>query len=194
MQSKAATVAAYLAELPAERRTVIEAVRKAIHKGLDKDYEEGMQYGMIGYYIPHSIFPPGYHCDPKQPLPALGLAAQKNAYSLYLMTLYTGTGPAHTERTWFEAAWAKSVAAGKCKPLDAGKACVRFKKLSDIDLDLVTEIVRRVPAKAYIDRYTSVLDTRGTKPAAKPAPAKKKTAKKTAKKSSKKSTRSSAKR
>lgn len=75
MQSKATTVAAYLAELPAERRAVIEAVCNVIRKNLDKPFEEGMQYGMIGYYVPHSVYPAGYHCDPKQPLPFAGLAA-----------------------------------------------------------------------------------------------------------------------
>ncbi len=77
MQSKATTVKQYLAELPADRRAAIEAVRATILKNLDKDFAEGMQYGMIGYYVPHSVFPAGYHCDPRQPLPYAGLASQK---------------------------------------------------------------------------------------------------------------------
>jgi hypothetical protein len=85
MQSKAVTVEGYLAQLPADRRAAIEAVRQIILKNLDKDYEEGMQYGMIGYYVPHHVYPAGYHCDPRQPLLFAGLASQKNYMSLYLM-------------------------------------------------------------------------------------------------------------
>lgn len=77
MQSKAATVEQYLAELPEDRRATVQAVRSVILKNLPQGYEEGMQYGMIGYYVPHSLYAPGYHCDPKQPLPFAALASQK---------------------------------------------------------------------------------------------------------------------
>src|SRR3989337_1277487 len=120
MQSKAKTVAEYLAELPADRRAAIKAVRAVILKNLDKNYEEGMQYGMIGYCVPHRVYPAGYHCDPKQPLPFAGLASQKNYMSLYLMCNYGETD----QLAWFEQAWAN---AGK--KLNMGKCCVRFKKL-----------------------------------------------------------------
>ena len=75
MQSKAATVEQYLSGLPADRRGALEAVRRVVLANLDKDYEEGMQYGMIGYYVPHRVFPPGYHCDPKQPLQGFTMLA-----------------------------------------------------------------------------------------------------------------------
>ena len=88
MQSKATTVEQYLAELPEDRRKAVEAVRQVVLKNLDKDFEEGMQYGMIGYYVPHRVYPAGYHCDPKQPLPFAGLASQKNHMALYLMCVY----------------------------------------------------------------------------------------------------------
>jgi hypothetical protein len=143
MQSKAATVEQYLAELPDERRAAIEAVRKVILKNLDKDYEEGMQYGMIGYYVPHRVYPAGYHCDPKQPLCFAGLASQKNYMSLYVMSIY---GEAN-DRNWFEREWAK---AGK--KFNAGKCCIRFKRVEDLALDVIAEAVRRMPAKKYI-RY-----------------------------------------
>jgi hypothetical protein len=91
MQSKATTVEQYLAELPADRRAAIQAVRQVILKNLDKDYREGMGYGMIGYCVPHTVFPAGYHCDPKQPLPFAGLASQKNYMSVYLMGLYNNS-------------------------------------------------------------------------------------------------------
>src|SRR6188474_3300651 len=90
MQSKAATVEQYLDELPEDRREAIAAVRRLILENLDEDFEEGMQYGMIGYYVPHHVYPAGYHCDPRQPLPFAALASQKNYMSLYLMSVYTG--------------------------------------------------------------------------------------------------------
>jgi hypothetical protein len=139
--SKAQTVAEYLAELPAERRAAITAVRAVILKNLDKDYEEGMQYGMIGYYVPHRVFPAGYHCDPKQPLPFAGLASQKNHMAVYLMCVY-GDGK-HAE--WFRKEWAKTG-----KKLDMGKSCIRFKKLDDLPLELIGKAIARVPAKKYI--------------------------------------------
>jgi hypothetical protein len=156
MQSKATTVADYLASLPDDRRKAIETVRNVILANLDKDYEEGMQYGMIGYYVPHRIFPAGYHCDPKQGLPFAGLASQKNHMAVYLMGLYCGCaeGVGDTKLVqWFKEAWAK---AGK--KLDQGKACTRFKKLDDLALDdlaldVLGEVIRRMPAKKYIKAY-----------------------------------------
>jgi hypothetical protein len=146
MQSKAATVDEYLADLPADRRKIVQAVRELMLKNLDKQYEEGMQYGMIGYYVPHKVYPAGYHCDPTQPLPFAGLASQKNHLSLYLMCVYAGGEMSE----WFQRAWAKTG-----KKFDMGKACVRFKKLDDLALDVVAEAVRRMPAKKYIAFYES---------------------------------------
>jgi hypothetical protein len=147
MQSKAKTVEHYLAGLPADRREAIEAVRAVILGNLPKGYEEGMQYGMIGYFVPHSLYPPGYHCDPKQPLPFAGLASQKNHMSVYLMCIY---GDAELE-AWFRAAWAKTG-----KKLDMGKSCVRFKKIDDVPLKVIGQAVKRVPVKRLIDHYKSV--------------------------------------
>ena len=109
MQSKATTVEEYLAELPEDRRAAIQAVRKVILKNLDKGYEEGMQYGMIGYYVPHKVYPAGYHCDPKQPLPFASLASQKNHMAVYLMG-------SQKHQEWFRKDWAKTG-----KKLDVGK-------------------------------------------------------------------------
>ncbi len=163
MQSKATTVAKYLAELPAERRIAISAVRKVILANLDSGYEEGMQYGMIGYYVPHRVYPSGYHCDPKQPLPFAGLASQKQYMSLYLMSLYND----EDNCKWFHQAWA---AAGK--KLNMGKCCVRFKKLEDLALDVIGEAIRRVPARKHIEHCESALKThrkRASKPTSKAA-------------------------
>lgn len=151
MQSKARTVAEYLASLPGDRQRALEAVRRVILDNLDSDYEEGMSYGMIGYYVPHRVYPAGYHCDPKQGLPFAGLASQKNYMSLYLMGLYCGCveGVSDTALVqWFRDAWAKSG-----RKLDMGKACIRFRKLQDLPLDVIGEAIRRLPASVYIEQY-----------------------------------------
>jgi len=146
MQSKATTVEAYLASLPEDRSAAIQAVRQVIIANLDKDYEEGMHYGMIGYFVPHRVYPPGYHCDPTQPLPFAGLGSQKNHLAIYLMCIYGS--PA--EEMWFRAAWAKSG-----KKLDLGKSCIRFKRIEDLPLEVIGETIRRVPAAKFIADYES---------------------------------------
>lgn len=161
MQSKASTVAEYLDSLPEDRRAALQAVREVILANLDKDYQECMQYGMIGYCVPHRVYPAGYHCDPKQPLPFAGLASQKNHMSLYLMCVYGSP----QEEAWFRGAWAKSG-----RKLDMGKSCIRFKRLEDVALDVVGEAIRRTPAAAFIARYEATLNASG--PRRKPAPKK----------------------
>jgi hypothetical protein len=148
----ASTVKAYLAALPADRRATLEAVRKVILKNLDKDYEEGMQYGMIGYYIPHRVYPAGYHCDAKQPLPFASLASRKSHCSVSIMALYGFGGKGNPLAEWFAKEWAKTG-----KKLDMGAACIRFKKVEDLALDLIGKVFARVPAKKYIAVYESVL-------------------------------------
>jgi hypothetical protein len=155
MQSKATTVEQYLASLPDDRRAAISAVREVFRKNLDRGYEEGMQYGMIGWYVPHRTFPAGYHCDPKQPLPFAGLASQKGAMSIYLMGLYIGEREADgetAESKRFRAAWTKTG-----KKLDMGKACVRFKKLDDVALDVLADTLRRLPVEEYVACYEANL-------------------------------------
>jgi Domain of unknown function (DU1801) len=173
VQSKATTVKDYLAELPADRRAAIQAVRDVILKNLDAEFEEGITYGMIGYYVPHSIYPPGYHCDPRQPLPFANLASQKNHMALYLMCVYSDQG----QRKQFEADWKK---AGK--KLDMGKSCVRFKKLDDLALDVIGETIRRVSARKYIEICERTLTSRQKAPAKKAAAVRKATKRPTAKK------------
>jgi hypothetical protein len=166
MQTKPATVEAYLAVLPEDRRAAIAAVRKVILQNLDNDYEEGMQYGMIGYYVPHRVYPVGYHCDPKQPLPFACLGSQKNYMSLYLMGLYGNS----EQLKWFESAWAKTG-----KKLDMGKSCLRFKKLEDLALDVIGEAIHRMPAKKYIAACESAManyqESKRARQAKKPAKA-----------------------
>ncbi len=149
MQSSATTVDAYLKSLPDDRRETVQAVREVILKNLDAGFKEGMQYGMIGYCVPHSVYPAGYHCDPRQPLPFAGLASQKNYLSLYLMSVY-GDGP-HWD--WFHEAWAKTG-----KKLNMGKCCIRFKRVEDLALDVIADALRRTTVQSYIAHYEDVLD------------------------------------
>ena len=150
MQSKATTVEAYLKELPADRRAEVAAVRAVIRANLDPAYQETMQYGMIGYSVPHALFPAGYHTDPRQPLPFAALAAQKNNLALYLMGLYVAGSPDGDtdDSRWFRAAWA---ATGK--RLDMGKSCVRFRRVADVPLEVIGQAIARLPAAEYIRRY-----------------------------------------
>lgn len=148
MRSEARTVDDYLAQLPPDRRATIAAVRKVIRDNLGEGYEEGMQYGMVGYYVPHRLFPAGYHCDPKQPVPFASLASQKNHLSLYLFCTYCS--PAESE--WFRAEWAK---AGK--RLDMGKSCIRFKRVDDLALDVIARALRRAPLRKFLKSYQAAL-------------------------------------
>jgi len=152
--SKAKTVKEYLVDLPPDRRAAIEAVRRTILKSLDAQYEEGMLYGMIGYFVPHSVYPAGYHCDPTKPVMYAAVASQKNHMAIYLMCLCGS--PEH--EAWFRKEWAKTG-----KKLDMGKSCVRFKKIEDLALEVIGKAVARVPAKKYIAHYEAVLN----RPAAK---------------------------
>jgi hypothetical protein len=154
MKSSAKTVSEYLGSLPDDRREAISAVREVILANLPKGYEECMSYGMIGYVVPHSIYPAGYHCDPKLPLPYANLASQKNHMALYLMCVY---GDKATEQ-WFRKAWQ---AAGK--KLDMGKSCVRFKKLEDVSLEVIGQVIARVPVEKYIARIEKVMGTTSKK-------------------------------
>lgn len=155
MRSSATTVDAYLESLPDDRRESVRAVRDIIVKNLDAGFREGMQYGMIGYFVPHSVYPAGYHCDPRQPLPFAGLASQKNYLSLYLMSVY-GDGP---HWNWFHEAWAKTG-----KKLNMGKCCIRFKRAEDLALDVIADALRRTTAQSYIAHYEEVLNQVRSRP------------------------------
>ena len=144
MQSKATTVKEYLDELPEDRRKALKQVRAMIRKHLGKGFKEGMQYGMIGYFVPHSIYPAGYHCDPKQPVPFVSLASQKNHMAVYLTCIYGDK----KLRQWFEKEWKKTGL-----KLDMGKSCIRFKRMEEISLDLIGEAVGRVSVDDYLKQY-----------------------------------------
>ena len=152
MTSDAKTVDGYLAGLPAERKSALGAVREVILANLPKGYEERMQYGMISYVVPHSLYPAGYHCDPKQALTMALLGSQKNHMALYLMCAY-----GHRETLeWFQKAYRASG-----KKLDMGKACVRFRKLEDLPLDVIAQLVASAKPEEYIARYEAGRKSRG---------------------------------
>ncbi len=148
MTGKPTTVAQYLAALPKDRRDAIKAVRKVIRDNLDTGYAECVQNNAIGYVVPHSVYPPGYHCDPTQPLPYLGIASQKHHMGIYLCCVYSS----EAEQRWFREAWAKTG-----KKLDMGKSCVRFRKIEDVALDVIGKTVKRTPVKKFIAHYEAVL-------------------------------------
>jgi len=149
MQSKAITTDQYISELPEDRKEAMKELRKQISKNLPKGFQETMGYGMMGYAVPHSIYPDGYHCDPKQPLPFIGMASQKNFIAVYHMGIY-----AMPELyKWFVNEFPKH---SKLK-LDMGKSCLRFKKPDQIPFKLIGELAKKVTVKEWIDTYEKVL-------------------------------------
>jgi hypothetical protein len=145
MQSKATTVDAYIAELPEDRQKAIAELRKVIKKNLPKGFKEEMNYGMIGYVVPHSKYPAGYHCNPKMPLPFLNIASQKNFIAVYHMGLYAN--PKLLQ--WFTEAHAKA----SSKKLDMGKSCMRYKKPEDIPYKLIGELAGKITPEQWIALY-----------------------------------------
>jgi hypothetical protein len=151
MQSKATTPKAYLDSLPADRKQAMTELRNVILKNLPKGFSEVMD-GMLVYVVPHSIFPAGYHCDPKQPLPFLGVASQKDFVALYHMGIYADPNLLK----WFTIEYGKH---SKTK-LDMGKSCIRFKKLDQIPFKLIGELARKMTPQDWIDCYQKNLDQR----------------------------------
>lgn len=145
MPGKADTIDQYIADLPEERQKTMEELRKVINKNIPKGFHEEMNYGMIGYVVPHSLYPNGYHCDPKLPLPFLAMASQKNSINIYHMGIYAD--PALLK--WFTTEFPKH----STKKLDMGKSCIRFKKAEDIPFKLIGELVSKMSVKDWIAMY-----------------------------------------
>ncbi|HEY0031615.1 MAG TPA: DUF1801 domain-containing protein [Bacteroidia bacterium] len=145
MQSKASTPEEYMAELPEDRKEALNKLRKEIIKNLPKGFQECMGYGMIGYAVPHSIYPDGYHCDPKQPLPFAGFASQKNFVAFYHMGIYADP----KLLKWFTDEYPKHTDA----KLDMGKSCIRFKKPEKIPFKLFGELMSKISVKDWIAMY-----------------------------------------
>jgi len=145
MQSNALTPDEYVEQLPEDRKLAINALRKAILQNLPEGFTEVMSYGMIGYVVPHSLYPDGYHCDPSLPLPFLNIASQKNFVAVYHMMVYSD--PSLHE--WFVAEYPKYT---KTK-LDMGKSCIRFKKVDQIPYQLIGELANKVTVDEWVSRY-----------------------------------------
>ncbi|MEC3905949.1 DUF1801 domain-containing protein [Tamlana sp. 2201CG12-4] len=152
MQSKATSPQQYLDELPEDRKEPLKKLRQQILDNLPKGIEEAMNYGMLGYVIPHSVYPEGYHCDPKSPLPFMNLASQKNFIAVYSMVIYAKPGVME----WFTSEYAK-----RCKyKLDMGKSCIRFKKIEDIPYELIGELTSKVDVDEWIEIYETAIKNR----------------------------------
>jgi len=147
MQSKATSPNQYLEELPEDRKEPVSKLRQQILDNLPKGIEETMNYGMLGYVVPHSVYPDGYHCDPKSPLPFMSLASQKNFVAVYSMLLYSKKDL----MDWFTSEYAKG-----CKyKLDMGKSCIRFKRMDDIPFDLIGKLTAKISTEEWIGIYES---------------------------------------
>ncbi|MBM1105569.1 DUF1801 domain-containing protein [Aurantibacter crassamenti] len=145
MNYKANSPEAYIEQLPDERKKVISKIRESINSNIPKGFEEQMSYGMLGWLVPHSIYPDGYHCDPKLPLPFINLASQKNYIALY----HTGMYADQKLYDWFVAEYPKHCSS----KLDMGKSCIRFKKMDDIPYDLIKKLCSKMTVKDWIALY-----------------------------------------
>ena len=145
MPTKPSTIQEYLNHIQEERQVPFDKLRNTILENIPKGFEEGMNYGMPSYYVPHSIFPAGYHCDPKLPLPFVSIVNQKNFIALYHMGVYAD----ESIYNWFVEEYSK-----RCKyKLDMGKSCVRFKKMEDIPYGLIAELLEKFTPEAWIKLY-----------------------------------------
>jgi uncharacterized protein YdhG (YjbR/CyaY superfamily) len=142
----------YIDSLPEDRKKAVSEIRKAINKNLPKGFKEGIGYNMLMWSVPHSSYPVGYHCDPSKPLMLIGLSATKSGLSLHHMGLY-GSTPL---MSWFKSEWTKH----SSKKLDIGKACIRFKKVEDVPLDLIGELASKLTPQQWVEQYEKALSMR----------------------------------
>lgn len=149
MTSKATSPEEYIAELPEERISAMKMLRETIKKNIPEGFEEMMNYGMIGYVVPHSIYPDGYHCTPELPLPFMNIASQKNFIALYHSGIYANEDLLN----WFVEEYPKHV---KTK-LDMGKSCIRFKKPDQIPFKLIAELSQKMTVKDWVEIYEKVI-------------------------------------
>lgn len=149
MKYEASSPEEFISKIPEERKPVLQKLRDVILANLPAGFEETMSYGMIGYVVPHSIYPDGYHCTPELPLPFMNIASQKNFVALYHMGIYAN----EDILKWFQTEFPKH-----CKrKLDMGKSCIRFKYLDDIPYELIGELTRKITVQDWIDTYESAI-------------------------------------
>lgn len=145
MKSEAKTPDEYLAELPEDRKFAIQKLREVALKNLPSGFKEVISYGMLGYVVPHEIYPKGYHCTPKLPLPFFNVASQKNSINIYHMAIYADANLYN----WFVEEYPKHSAA----KLDTGKGCIRFKKIEAIPFELIGELLSKITPQKWIEMY-----------------------------------------
>ncbi|TAH08398.1 MAG: DUF1801 domain-containing protein [Sphingobacteriia bacterium] len=145
MKRIANSVTAYLEDLNVDERAVMEQLRAAILNNLPDGFREELSYGMIGYIVPHELYPAGYHCNPKLPLPFLAIAAQKNFIAVYHMGIYAD----ESLYSWFASEYAKLLTS----KLDIGKSCIRFKKNASIPFELIGCLVKKISVQQWINLY-----------------------------------------
>jgi hypothetical protein len=145
MQSKAQSPEEYISQVDEKYREAMSNLRKTILENIPAGFNEQMSYGMIGYVVPFSLYPKGYHCDPKLPLPFLNIAAQKNFIALYHMGMYANS----TLYQWFTDEYSQR---SKLK-IDVGKSCTRFKNVNEIPYELIGELVRKITVEEWINLY-----------------------------------------
>ena len=145
MRIEAANPAEYIDQCPEDRRPIIERLRNIINDNLPEGFEETMNYGMIGWVVPYSIYPDGYHCKPKQPLPFMNLANQKNFVAVYHMGIYSDK----ELMDWFTSEYPNHAK----RKLDMGKSCIRLKKMDDIPYDLIGELCQKMSVDRWIGIY-----------------------------------------
>ncbi len=149
MHYEAKNIADYISQLPQDRQAPVEKIRKIFQKNLPKGFEEGILYKMIGFYVPHSLYPDGYHCNPKDPLPFVNIASQKNFVAVY----HSGIYAKKELYNWFVTEYPKH-----CKSkLDMGKSCIRFKKMEDIPYKLLEELAGKMTPQEWIDIYEAAI-------------------------------------
>lgn len=149
MQYEANSPEQYISQLPENRQQAMTALRQVVKENLPEGFEETMSYGMIGYVVPHRLYPSGYHVNPKDPLPFISIASQKNYIALYHMGIYTYP----PILAWFQEEYPKHV---KTK-LDMGKSCIRFKKVDDLPYALIGELCGKISMESYIEKYEAAL-------------------------------------
>lgn len=147
MHIKANTVKEYVEKLTSGRKQAMGMLRKTILENLPEGFSETIAYGMIGYVVPHSLYPDGYHCDPKQPLPFMSIASQKNFVAVYHMGIYANKKLLE----WFISEYPKHTNI----KLDMGKSCIRFKKTDQIPFKLIGELAKKVSPQKWIEIYES---------------------------------------
>jgi len=145
MKIEASSPEQYIDQLPEDRRQAVSELKRVISENLPKGFSETVGYGMIAFVVPHSLYPKGYHCDPKLALPFINIASQKNFIALYHMGLYADK----ELHDWFVNEYPKH-----CKTkLDMGKSCIRFKKPDQIPFDLIAELATKMSVADWVSIY-----------------------------------------